>query len=260
MIEAVIRAGEEAGGILVRAASEGFSVSTKEGHELVTTADHLSEEILRKRLGEIDGSASFVGEEGWSGELPDGPMWIVDPLDGTNNYAHGYPVFSVSIAFWDGSRLRVACVHDPTRGETFSAVYGGGTYLNGTRVSVTVVSSLSNCIFATGFPYHRREGDLGLDLGILRHFLGRVQGVRRGGSAALDLAYVCCGRLDGFWEEHLKPWDMAAGVLLVEEAGGVVSDFHGGGWSPASVGLAASGPDIHGELMRGIGNGDKHIS
>jgi len=255
MIDDITRAAMEAGELLLRVAREGFSVSMKDGHELVTAADLLSEQLLRKRLRRIDPGAFFVGEEGWGGELPDGSMWIVDPLDGTNNFVHGYPVFSVSIAFWDGSRISEACVYDPSRGECFSASAGAGAYLNGKRISVTEVDELSGSLLATGFPYHRRKGDLGLDLGILEYFLERAQGLRRGGSAALDLSYVACGRLDGFWEEHLKPWDMAAGALLVKEAGGVVSDIRGGSWSPSSKGLAVSGPAIHDSLMIGINGG-----
>jgi myo-inositol-1(or 4)-monophosphatase len=224
----------------------------KEGHELVTAADLMSEKFLNDRLAEIYPEARFIGEEGWSGDLPQGPLWIVDPLDGTNNFVHGYPVFSVSIALWDGSELISACVHDPMRGETFTAESGGGAFLDGERIAASGVSGLSDSLFATGFPYNRREGFLGLDLSILEYFLERVQGIRRGGSAALDISYVACGRLDGFWEESLKPWDMAAGVLLAREAGGSVSDIGGGSWTLSSKGIAVSGPAIHTELLKGI--------
>jgi myo-inositol-1(or 4)-monophosphatase len=204
-------------------------------------------------LLEIDAEAGFLGEESWDGDFPAPPFWIVDPLDGTNNYAHGYPVWAVSIAYWNGSEIEHGCVFDPGRNETFSASKGSGTWLNGQRVFATGTEKISDCILATGFPYHRKESDLGLDLEVLKYFLGRVQGIRRGGSAALDLSYVACGRLDGFWEEHLKPWDMAAGYLLVTESGGAVSAYEGGKWMPASRGIVASGKPIHSEILHGTG-------
>lgn len=254
MRESIIGAAEEAGELLLQAASEGVSVMGKgSGHELVTSADFASQDLLRRRLLSLRPDAAFVGEEGWDGGLPEGPCWIVDPLDGTNNFAHGYPVWSVSIAFREAcGTISAGCVHDPTRRETFSAVRGGGTRLNGRPVSVTGTASLSECLLATGFPYHRSLESAGADLGVLDYFLRRVQGLRRGGSAAIDLAYVACGRLDGFWEEHLKPWDMAAGSLLIEEAGGEVSAYGGGPWSPSSGGIAASGRCVHSDLVAGI--------
>jgi myo-inositol-1(or 4)-monophosphatase len=254
MRENIIEAALEAGDLLLQAASDGVWVKGKgTGHELVTSADLASQELLQRRLLVVRPDAAFVGEEDWDGRLPDGPCWIVDPLDGTNNFAHGYPVWSVSIAFSEGGGvIEAACVHDATRRETFSAVRGGGTLLNGRPVAVTTTDKLSSSLLATGFPYHRSLESAGADLGVLDYFLRRVQGIRRGGSAAIDLAYVACGRLDGFWEEHLKPWDMAAGTLLVEEAGGEVSSYGGGIWTPASGGIVASGPRVHRDLVSGI--------
>ncbi len=252
MIVEIERAAREAGAILLEAALTCIRVSRKENHELVTTADLMSEEYLKKRLAEIEPSAGFLGEESWDGDYPDPPFWVVDPLDGTNNYAHGYPVFAVSIALWNGSSIEAGCIYDPSRNETFSATAGKGAKLNGSVISTTDIDSLSDCILATGFPYHRKSDNLGVNLEILKYFLGRVQGIRRGGSAALDLAYVAAGRLDGFWEEHLKPWDMAAGALIVREAGGEVSSFSGGQWDIFSKGIAASGKSIHPEIQSGI--------
>lgn len=253
MINDIIKAAHKAGSILLASAERGMEITRKSNHELVTTADLLSEEYLKKRLLEIDPEAGFLGEESWSGDFPAPPFWIVDPLDGTNNYAHGYPVWAVSIAYWNGSEIEYGCVFDPGRNETFSASKGSGTWLNGKQVFATGTENISDCILATGFPYHRKENDLGLDIGVLKYFLGRVQGIRRGGSAALDLSYVACGRLDGFWEEHLKPWDMAAGYLLVTESGGEVSAYEGGKWMPASKGVIASGRPIHHEILHGTG-------
>ena len=252
MIIEIERAAREAGTILLEAASTGIQVSKKENHELVTAADLMSEEFLKKRLAEIEPSAGFLGEESWNGVYPDPPFWVVDPLDGTNNYAHGYPVFAVSIALWNGSSIEAGCIHDPSRNETFSAVFGKGAKLNGSIISTTDTERLGGCILATGFPYHRKSDNLGVNLEILKYFLGRVQGIRRGGSAALDLAYVAAGRLDGFWEEHLKPWDMAAGALIVREAGGEISSFSGEQWDVYSTGMVASGKPIHPEIQNGI--------
>jgi myo-inositol-1(or 4)-monophosphatase len=254
MRKRIIRAAVEAGDLLLRAASDGVRVMGKgTGHELVTSADHASQDLLQSRLLNVRPDAAFVGEEGWDGRLPEGPCWIVDPLDGTTNFAHGYPVWSVSIAFSEGGGvIEAGCIHDPVRRETFSAVRGGGALLNDRPVSVTTEQSLSSCLLATGFPYHRSLDSAGADLGVLDYFLRRVQGIRRGGSAAIDLAYVACGRIDGFWEEHLKPWDMAAGVLLVTEAGGEVSAYGGEPWTPGSGGIAASGPRVHRDLVSGI--------
>ncbi|MFO8183737.1 MAG: inositol monophosphatase family protein [Candidatus Aegiribacteria sp.] len=254
-IDEIERAAALAGDILLSHASEDMEISRKSGHELVTAADLRSEEFLRERLREIEPGAGFLGEESSGGELPKPPFWIVDPLDGTNNFAHGYPMFSVSIAYWDGDRVARGCVYDPLRKEFFSAERGSGAFLNGAAVKCTEREDLSDCLVATGFPYHRREGDPGVDLSVLEFFLGKVQGVRRGGSAALDLSYVACGRLDGFFEESLKPWDMAAGCLLVTEAGGSVSAYSGGGWSVFSQGVVASGRSIHGPMRNGIRRG-----
>lgn len=252
MLEEIGRAAAEAGSILMDTAREGPDVRRKSSRELVTSADIRSEEFLRRRLSEIVPGAGFMGEESSTGGFPDPPFWVVDPLDGTNNYAHGFPMFSVSIALWDGDGIAFGCVHDPLRGETFSAEAGSGATLNGRTISCTNRDELSDCLVATGFPYHRGEGDPGVDLGVLAFFLERVQGVRRGGSAALDLSYVACGRLDGFYEQSLKPWDMAAGCLLVMESGGMVTSYEGGGWTLFSGGVLASGPGIHAEMRSGI--------
>ncbi len=253
MIDEIIQAAREAGSILL-AAQNGASVSRKSSHELVTSADLLSEKYLKARLLKIDPKAGFLGEESWVGKFPAPPFWIVDPLDGTNNYAHGYPVWAVSIAYWNGTDVEYGCIHDPGRNETFSASRGSGAWMNGNQLFSTEVKEISDCIFATGFPYHRKIDDPGMDLDVLKYFLERVQGIRRGGSAALDMAYVSCGRLDGFWEEHLKPWDMAAGSLLATESGGKVSSYKGENWTPSSGGVVVSGKPIHRMMLQGIMN------
>lgn len=249
LLDGMRKAAEEAGRLLIDHLREGVDVSRKENHELVTTADIASQELLESRLGRLLPEVAFLGEEDWDGRLPDPPLWVVDPLDGTNNFAHGFPFFCVSVALCDGEGPLAGVVSDPSRGETFSAFRGEGARLEGDAISASDVRGLGEALICTGFPYHRTVEDPGLALAPLVHFLGRAQGIRRAGSAALDLAYVACGRADGFYEEHLKPWDMAAGALLVTEAGGRIGAFGGGEWCLDSQGILASAPDIF-ELMR----------
>ncbi|NLP06019.1 inositol monophosphatase [Candidatus Fermentibacteria bacterium] len=245
---------EEAGALLLSMARSRPRAESKGGHELVTEADLASQALLEDRLCRLLPDVSFLGEEG-CGALPDPPVWLVDPLDGTNNYAHGYPVWSVSAALLGPDGIEVACVHDPGRGETFSAAAGKGATMNGASISCSSVGLVENALLATGFPYSRTPQDLGFDMKPLVYFLGRARGIRRSGSAALDLAYVACGRLDGFWEEHLRPWDMAAGVLLVREAGGTAESWDGTPWIQASEGIVAAGRDFMPLLRTGLGRG-----
>ncbi len=245
MVDQVVAVARVAGEILKDASTHELEISLKSKFELVTSADIASERYLKGALAEILPEAGFVGEESWDGVLPKPPFWIVDPLDVTNNYAHGYPFYCVSIALWNGSEVALACIYDPNRNEIFSAEKGKGAYLNDRKITVSNTKDLSDCIFATGFPYNRREDDNEFDLSTLKYFLKRVQGIRRSGSAALDLSYVACGRLDGYWEETLQPWDMAAGVLLVREAGGSITAFDNSEWNPHSTGIYASNGQIN---------------
>ena len=258
LIDRVAEAAGRAGGILMEYRRTGISVDRKEGHELVTSADLASERFLRETLHLLLPDSSFIGEESWDGTIPESPFWVVDPLDGTNNYACSYPVFSVSIALVENDEISLGCVHDPVRRETFSAVRGEGAFLNDQPIHSTDSDSLGDVLLATGFPYSRKPGDLGMDLDVLRRFLCVALGIRRGGSAALDLAYTACGRIGGFWEEHLSPWDMAAGSLLVQEAGGMVSGYDGEPWSLLSEGVAAAGTGIFDALRAGIDGAGKY--
>lgn len=248
--DSVIRIAVSTGDILKDFTEAGFSISCKPGMEFVTQADLEAENFLKSQLTGLLPGSSFIGEESWDGNFPSPPMWIVDPLDGTNNYAMGIPFYCVSIALVDETGPVLGCIHDPVRGETFTAMKGGGAWLNGKRISVSQADKLSDVILATGFPYTRTEADLSFDLDVLKSFLGKVRGMRRCGSAALDLAYTAAGRFGGFWEESLNPWDMTAGVLLVREAGGVVSGFREKEWSIHSRGVQCSAPGVWSEFSR----------
>jgi len=249
-VDKVVQSAEEAGLILQKYRKLGFTVNSKEGMEYVTEADLRSESFLREALTTILPGSSFIGEESWDGIFPEAPYWIVDPLDGTNNYAMGIPFFCVSIALVDEHGICLGCIHDPVHSETFVALRGGGAFLNGKPIKVSPATSLQDAVVATGFPYSRTPEDLTFDLDVLTEFLGLVRGVRRCGSAALDMAYTAAGRYGGFWEENLKLWDMAAGVLLVKEAGGRVSGFREKDWNMHSRGVQCSTPGIWDRFCR----------
>ena len=177
--------------------------------------------------------------------------WIIDPLDGTVNFAHGYPAFCVSIACEAAGRLEYGVVYDPLREELFEARRGQGAVLNGRPIQVSGLDRLERALVATGFPYDIRQR-LPETLALLGRIMGTAQGLRRGGSAALDMCYVACGRLEGFYEENLKPWDTAAGLLLIEEAGGRITTFAGGKYDIYSPNILASNRLLHSNLFDGL--------
>jgi myo-inositol-1(or 4)-monophosphatase len=219
--------------------------------DIVTEADTASEALCREQL-QARFPAAFLGEEGGGAEpSPDTLLWVVDPLDGTVNYAHHFPFYVVSIALCVGRVPVVGVVYDPSRDELFSCAQGQGAHCNGVPIRVTDENNLERSLVATGFPYDRHvSADNNLDL----HgaFTKTTQGVRRAGAAALDLAYVAAGRLDGYWENKLKPWDLAAGFLLVQEAGGRVTNYQGGPTDPFVGESIAAGPALHAEMLRVI--------
>jgi myo-inositol-1(or 4)-monophosphatase len=194
--------------------------------DLVTEFDMGSQEILVGRLSEAFPDHGFLAEESLARPGRSEYRWVLDPLDGTTNYAHTFPVFSVSAALEMKGRVVLGLVYDPMREELFSAEEGTGAFLNGSRIMVSDVSDLGRSLLATGFPYDIRTSPAN-NVDHWNRFLVRAQAVRRCGSAAMDLCYVACGRYDGFWEMKLKPWDVAAGALIVREAGGRVTDFKG---------------------------------
>ncbi len=222
----------------------------------VTETDIAAEELIVTRLRAAFPGHRILAEESggdeWRASGP--PLWLIDPLDGTNNFAHGFPHIAVSLVLLVEGRLVVGVIHDPLRDETFTATAGGGATLDGRPIHVSRVEHLADAFLATGFPYDRRTApDNNVER--LDHFLRRSQGVRRAGSAVLDLAYVACGRFDGFWEMGLKPWDAGAGVLLVREAGGRVTDFAGGPDCVSGEFVVASNGRIHEEMLRVIREG-----
>jgi myo-inositol-1(or 4)-monophosphatase len=184
----------------------------------------------------------------WESDSLPACRWIIDPLDGTVNFAHGYPAFCVSIACEADGVLTYGVIYDPLRDELFEASRGGGASLNGTPIRVSKTARLDRALITTGFPYDIRER-VPETLARLGRLLGVVQGLRRGGSAALDLGYVACGRLDGFYEENLKPWDTAAGLIIVTEAGGKITTFDGRDYDLYSPNILASNGVLHGELL-----------
>jgi myo-inositol-1(or 4)-monophosphatase len=244
-LEAIAR---EAGALLMGYFVRRVTVEYKGEVDLVTEADRASEKLIVKRLRACWPEHGIVAEEGTRSEMGAEYRWYVDPLDGTTNFAHGYPVFCVSIALArsDG-QLEVGVLYDPTRDEMFATERGEGAMLNGKPMRVSKTSTLSESILGTGFPSHKRHKNPNIHF--YHQLTLRSHGVRRAGSAALDLANVACGRYDGFWEFNLNPWDTAAGVLLVQEAGGVVTRFDGEPFRLDSREVLASNGVLHQELI-----------
>jgi myo-inositol-1(or 4)-monophosphatase len=216
----------EAGALLMSYFDRHVKIEYKGDVDLVTAADRASEKLIAERLRARWPQHGIVGEEGTRSDMEAEYRWYVDPLDGTTNFAHGYPVFCVSIALArkDG-QLEAGVLYDPTRDELFAAERGQGATLSGKPIHVSKTTRLAESILGTGFPSHKRHKNPNIHF--YQQITLRSHGVRRAGSAALDLANVACGRYDGFWEFNLNPWDTAAGVLVVQEAGGIVTRFDG---------------------------------
>lgn len=240
----------EAGALLRQAFPERRSIDYKSAAELVTDMDLASEQLLVNSLRQHFPSHLIVAEEGGADEgAQDAPLcWVIDPLDGTNNYAHGYPMFSVSLALLQHGQPVLGVVYDPLRDECFTAEYGSGAFCNGRQLRVSRIETLSAALLLTGFPYSRFSLPE-TNIPEVSRMLMRCQDIRRSGSAALDLCYVAAGRGDGYWELGLKPWDHAAGALIVAEAGGRVSDWSGGPWNVWRDRCAATNGLIHDEML-----------
>ncbi len=244
-IEPIIR---EAGALLMSYFHRRIGYEYKGDVDLVTEADRASERFIAERLRAGWPEFGILGEEGTRSDMEAEYRWLVDPLDGTTNFAHGYPVFCISIALARGEELLAGFLYDPTRDEFFSAERGAGAKLNGQAMHVSKTSSLAESLLGTGFPSHKRHKNPNIHF--YHQLTLRSHGLRRAGSAALDLACVASGRYEGFWEFKLNSWDTAAGVLLIQEAGGRVTRFDGSPFRLSSEEVLASNGLIHDELMQ----------
>jgi myo-inositol-1(or 4)-monophosphatase len=237
----------EAGALLATYFERRIGFELKGEHDLVTEADRASEQLVIDRLRSHFPTHSIVAEEGGGHNGSSEYCWYVDPLDGTTNFAHGFPMYNVTMALEQAGELIAGVIFDPMRGELFSSERGSGAYLNNRRIRVSKVARIEDTLVATGFPSRKRHENVNV------HFYYQLamvtHGVRRAGSAALDLAYVASGRLDGFWEFGLNPWDMAAGILLITEAGGKCSDMHGGPMKLRGPHLLADNGTVHDAML-----------
>ena len=253
MLNTAIKAARSAGNIIVRSMDQldTLSVSTKGRNDFVSEVDKNAEKEIIKIIRRAYPSHGFLAEESGSHEGDEESVWIIDPLDGTTNFLHGFPQFAVSIALKQKGRLEHAVIYDPLRQEIFSASRGAGAQLNDRRIRVSQAKGLEGSLLGTGFPF-RQMDHLNNYIEILKSIIPQAAGVRRPGSAALDLAYVAAGRLDGFWEFGLKPWDLAAGALLVQEAGGILSDFEGGSEFMRTGDIVAGNPKVMKAILQAI--------
>jgi myo-inositol-1(or 4)-monophosphatase len=252
-VNVAVRAARAAGNVILRYMNriDGLNVVEKQRMDFASEVDRLAEAEIVKELRRAYPTHAILAEE--SGAIGKGPLvWVIDPLDGTHNYLRGIPHFSVSIALLEKGEPVYGVVFDPLRGELFTASKGDGAYLNDRRIRVSKRENLGGAMIATGFPYRQRQ-HLDAQLDMTRALLGQAEDIRRSGSAALDLAYVAAGRYDGYFEIGLKPWDMAAGVLLVREAGGRYGDFAGRDGIPASGNIIAGNLHVAQAMVDAIG-------
>ena len=247
-----VRAARSAGNVIIRNLGklDTLAIHTKDRNDFVTEVDRQAEQEIIYTLRKAFPSHGILAEESGVQEGDD-YQWIIDPLDGTTNFLHGFPQFAVSIAMRHKGRLEHGVVYDPLRQEISAASRGAGATLNDKRIRVTSRKSLEGSLLGTGFPFKSQQY-LEVYLDMFRALFPQTAGIRRPGSAALDLAYVAAGRLDGFWEIGLSIWDMAAGVLLIQEAGGLSSDFHGGHEHLEHGNIVAGNPKLFAEILKTI--------
>lgn len=250
MLNFAIETAREAGHILLEKFGRIEKVTKKGDINLVTEADLASEALIIEKIKSYHPKHAILAEEAGEAVIIGGGTswkWIIDPLDGTTNYAHGYPCFCVTLALEHEGEVVIGVTYDPTRNELFAAEKGHGATLNGKPIRVSATENLGDSLIVTGFPYDFKQR-----VDFSRHlteFLLQSRGVRRDGSAAIDLAYVACGRFDGFWEEGLNPWDVAAGKLLIEEAGGQITYYDGAPFSIYTPPICASNGRIHSQML-----------
>ena len=254
MLTIAVRAARAAGDLIVRFVDriDTLTISAKGRNDFVSEVDDLAEQEIVSILSKAYPSHAFLGEEGGRHGLPKGEYtWVIDPLDGTTNFLHGFPQFAVSIALIHRGNIECGVIYDPMRQELLTAKRGGGAALESRRLRVTKQKAFTGALLGTGFPFKdQRHNDA--YFGMFRDLMKDSAGIRRPGSAALDLAWVACGRMDGFWEIGLMPWDIAAGVLLVQEAGGIVTDFEGGSKYLETGNVLTANPKLHALMLETI--------
>jgi myo-inositol-1(or 4)-monophosphatase len=252
MLNIAIRAARRAGELIVRSLDQrqDLHIDTKGQNDFVSEVDRQAEAAIIEILLKAYPNHAILAEESGAKNQGSSYQWVIDPLDGTTNFLHGNPQFSVSIALKYKNNLEQAVIYDPLRGELFTASRGQGALLNDRRVRVSS-NTLNNALLGTGFPY-RMQHHLDAYLATFKALFPLVSGIRRAGSAALDLAYIASGRLDGFWEIGLKEWDIAAGILIVQEAGGLVSDFSGGNDYFKTGNIIVGNPKVHKGILQTI--------
>jgi len=244
-IEAVVQAGD----LQMAHFGGDFQIDKKGTIDLVTEVDLAVERMFRALIaGRFPGHQILAEELGGAAAVPPGPCWVFDPIDGTTNFAHGLPIFCASLALEIDGVAQIAAVYDPNRKELFTAERGGGAFLNGAPLRVSPAERLVDAMLVTGFPYdvHARVDEI---VGLFAAFVGQARAVRRLGSAAIDLCYVAAGRLDGFWESDLKPWDIAGGALLVEEAGGRITGTDGTAFTSRGGHVLATNGHLHDDML-----------
>ena len=247
-----VRAARSAGNVIIRNLGklESLTIHSKDRNDFVTEVDQKAEQEIIAILRRAFPDHAILAEESGRSDGNDF-QWIIDPLDGTTNFLHGFPQFAVSIALRHKGRLEQGVIYDPMRQELFTATHGGGAMLDDRRIRVAKRDSLEGALLGTGFPF-KAQHHLDAYLDMFRALFPRTAGIRRPGAAALDLAYVAAGRLDGFWEIGLSIWDMAAGVLLIQEAGGLSSDFVGGHDYLESGNIVAGNPKVFADILKTI--------
>lgn len=254
MLTMAVRAARAAGTVISRATDHvaDLTIESKQRNDFVSEVDKQAEHAIIDILKRAYPDHHFLGEEsGDTGSELSEYRWIIDPLDGTTNFLHSLPHYAVSIALEYQGRLELGVIYNPSNQELFTAERGGGAFLNNRRIRVAGLRSLEGALLGTGFPF-RADQDVERYLKTFRALHGPLSGIRRAGSAALDLAYVASGRLDGFWEFGLLPWDMAAGILMVREAGGIVIDFSGKEEFMATGNVIAANPKITHAMLKAI--------
>jgi myo-inositol-1(or 4)-monophosphatase len=247
-IEAVVHAGD----VMMTRFGRDIRVDKKGTIDLVTEVDVAIERTFRALIADRFPDHEILAEElGGASEIPSGPCWVFDPIDGTTNFAHGLPIFCSSLALEIDGQAVAGAVYDPTRRELFAAEKGSGAFLNGRPLRVSATRDLVDALLVTGFPYdvHARTAEI---VGLFESFVGKARAVRRLGSAAMDLCYVAAGRMDAFWESDLKPWDIAAGALIVAEAGGTVTNMAGGPFASRAGQALATNHQLHEQMLHVI--------